>query len=423
MIFCESHLGFDFILSKFMANYEGGYAMEKVKPARRIKGIEYAIREVVVLANQVKATGKEMFYLNIGDPNMFGFEPPRHMVEAVFNAIKQNQNGYSPSNGIAEAVDAIKRQAERNGIKNVLEVIVSMGASEGIDLAITGLVNSGDNLLLPYPSYSLYGAILGKLEVEANPYYLNEENDWNLDVADIEGRINDRTKGIVIINPNNPTGAVYPKETLLELLDLARRRNLVIFSDEIYDKLTFDKEFVSIASLADDVPVVTFNGLSKSYIVPGWRIGWVIFSGPKDVMADYVEGVNKMARSRLSASHPMQWAIKPALDGPQDHIKAMMDILRVRRDLTVKMLNEIPEISCTVPQGAFYAFPKLNIPEDDVTFVSDLIRETGVVTVYGSGFGQKPETQHLRIVFLPNEQILDKAYTLIRDFVKKRYHN
>lgn len=396
--------------------------MEKIVPARRIKGIEYAIREVVVLANQVKATGKEMFYLNIGDPNMFGFEPPKHLIEAVYQAMLKNYNGYSASNGIDEAVDAIRRQATRNGFKNVQEIIVSMGASEGIDLAITGLINPGDNVLLPYPSYSLYGAIMGKLEAVVNPYYLNEDDNWNLDIEDIERKINDKTKGIVIINPNNPTGAVYPKETLLQIIDLAKRHNLVIFNDEIYDKLTFDQEFVSIATLTDEVPIVTFNGLSKSYIVPGFRIGWAIFSGPKEMMNDYVQGVNKMARSRLSASHPGQFAIKAALDGPQDHIKAMMDILRVRRDLTVKMLNEIPEISCTVPQGAFYAFPSLDIPEDDVTFVSDLIRETGVVTVYGSGFGQKPGTKHFRIVYLPNEHLLDQAYTLIRNFVQKRYH-
>ncbi len=396
--------------------------MRPVSPAERIKHIEYAIREVVVIAEKTRATGRDMIYLNIGDPNIFGFEPPRHMVEAVYQAMLDNHNGYSASNGIAEAQDAIRRQAERSGIKNIQEIIVSMGASEGIDLAITGLLNPGDNLLLPFPSYPLYSAIIGKLGAEVNPYYLNEDDNWNLDIAAIESRINDRTKGIVIINPNNPTGAVYPKETLMELIELARKYNLVILSDEIYDKLTFDNtEYVSIGSLCDDVPVVTFNGLSKSYIVPGFRIGWVIFSGAPELITAYKDGVNKMARSRLSASHPGQYSIKAALDGPQDHIPAMMAKLKVRRDKTVAMLNDIPGISCKTPGGAFYAFPRLHIQDDDLDFVKGLIAETGVVTVHGSGFGQKPGEQHFRIVYLPDENLLDKAYTLIASYMKKHY--
>ncbi len=397
--------------------------MKKITPAARVENIRYAIREVVGLANEVKASGKEMTFLNIGDPNIFDFAPPKHMIEAVNQAMIDNYNGYSPSPGTAEARDSIHRQAERNGIKDIQDIIVTHGASEAIELSLTALLEKGDNVLLPQPGYPLYSSILAKLDAEVNPYYLNEEDDWNLDVADIESRINDKTRAIVVINPNNPTGAIYPKETLEQIIDLARKYDLLLFSDEIYDKLLFDDNtYTSMGSLCSDVPIVTFNGLSKSYIVPGFRIGWGIYSGPIDIMKDYIEAVNKMARARLSASHPVQFAIKAALDGPQDHIQVMLKKLKASRDMTVNMLNDLDEFNCTVPKGAFYAFPTLNIPDKDEDFVKDLIRETGVVTVHGSGFGQKPGTQHIRIVYLPNEKILEKAYTKVAEFVKKRYH-
>ena len=397
--------------------------MKNITPAARVENIRYAIREVVGLANEVKASGKEMTFLNIGDPNIFDFAPPRHMIDAVYQAMLNNNNGYSPSPGTAEARDAIRRQAERSGIRDVHDIIVTHGASEAIELSLTALLEKGDNVLLPQPGYPLYSSIMAKLDAEVNPYYLNEEDDWNLDVADIEDKINDKTRAIVVINPNNPTGAVYPKETLEEIIELARKYDLVLFSDEIYDKLLFDNgTYTSMGSLSNDVPIVTFNGLSKSYIVPGFRIGWGIFSGPLDIMKDYIEAVNKMARARLSASHPVQFAIKAALDGPQDHIKDMLNALTIRRDMTVSMLNDMDEFDCKVPKGAFYAFPTLNIPDKDEDFVKDLIRETGVVTVHGSGFGQKPGTQHLRIVFLPNEKLLERAYEQIRSFVNKQYH-
>jgi alanine-synthesizing transaminase len=397
--------------------------MKNITPAARVENIRYAIREVVGLANEVKASGKDMTFLNIGDPNIFDFAPPKHMIEAVYQAMLDNYNGYSPSPGTAEARESIRRQAERSGIKDVRDIIVTHGASEAIELCLTALLEKGDNVLLPQPGYPLYSSIMAKLDAVVNPYYLNEEDDWNLDVADIESRINDRTRAIVVINPNNPTGAIYPKETLLQIIELARKYDLVLFSDEIYDKLLFDNNtYTSMGSLCNDVPIVTFNGLSKSYIVPGFRIGWGIFSGPIDIMSDYNEAVNKMARARLSASHPVQFAVKAALDGPQDHIKNMIDALTIRRDMTVSMLNDIDEFDCKVPKGAFYTFPTLRIPDKDEDFVKDLIRETGVVTVHGSGFGQKPGTQHIRIVFLPNEKLLERAYDQIRTFVKKRYH-
>lgn len=398
--------------------------MIPIKPAERVANVKYAIRDIVVLANKTKATGKKMIYLNIGDPNLFGFRPPQHMLDAVTDAMNMNMNGYSPSSGIEEAVEAIRRQADRSGIKDIHDIFVSTGASEAIELCLTALLNPGDNILLPYPGYPLYTSVVGKLSAEINPYYLHEENNWNLDIAHIESRINERTKGIVIINPNNPTGAIYPPETLKQLIDLAEKYNLVIFSDEIYDKLCFHGEsYTSLASLTQKVPVITFNGLSKSYIVPGFRIGWAIFSGPIDIMKDYIDGVNKMVRARLCANHPMQYGIKPALELNQSHIQHTLNELEKRNKITVEMLNDIPEISCVSPRAAFYAFPSLHIPDDDLDFVTDLIKDTGVVTVHGSGFGQKPGTKHLRVVFLPEEKLLIEAYEKIRDFSRKRYNS
>ncbi len=398
--------------------------MKPIKPAKRVENVKYAIRDIVTIANEVKATGKKMIYLNIGDPNLFGFRTPQHMLDAVTDAMNWNKNGYSPSSGIKEAVEAIRQQADRSGIQNIRDIFVSTGASEAIELCLTALLNPGDNVLLPYPGYPLYTSVVGKLSAEINPYYLNEEDNWNLDVADIESRINDRTKGIVIINPNNPTGAIYPPETLKQLIELAKKYNLVIFSDEIYDKLCFHGEkYTSLASLTKDTPVVTFNGLSKSYLVPGFRIGWAIFSGPKEMIQDYIDGVNKMVRARLCANHPMQYAIKPALEMDQSHIQTTLTELVKRNKITVEMLNDIPEISCVAPRAAFYAFPSLHIPDNDLDFVADLIRETGVVTVHGSGFGQKEGSKHMRVVFLPDETLLTEAYEKIRDFTKRRYHS
>ena len=232
--------------------------MKNIKPASRVENIRYAIREVVGIANKVKATGKEMVFLNIGDPNIFDFAPPKHMIDAVYKAMQENYNGYSPSPGIAQAREAIKRQAERNGIRDIQDIIVTHGASEGIELCLTGLLEKGENVLLPQPGYPLYSSIMAKLDAVVNPYYLNEEDGWNLDVADIESRINNKTRAIVVINPNNPTGAVYPKETLLEIIELARKYDLMIFSDEIYDKLLFDNgTYTSMGSLCNDVPIVT----------------------------------------------------------------------------------------------------------------------------------------------------------------------
>jgi len=391
-----------------------------IKPAVRTENITYAVRDIVVLANQVAKSGKEMLYLNIGDPNLFDFAPPKHLVDATYQAMLKNLNGYAPSSGIKEAVDAIEKEAERKGISNVHDIFVTTGASEAIDICLTALVNDGENVLTPTPGYPLYTAIASKLQMMENPYYLNEENGWLPDIDDIKSKINDKTKAIVLINPNNPTGSLYTKENLQQIVNLALEYNLVIFADEIYDKLLFDgKKHISIASLNKDVSCITFGGLSKNYMVPGFRIGWGIVSGRKKVLSDFIEAINKILRARLSANHPEQYGIKISLEGNQDHLTEAMKKLTGRRDLTVEMLNAIPGISCVKPEGAFYAFPKLEMKQTDAHFVAELIKKTGVVIVPGSGFGQVSGTKHFRVVFLPNEQILTKAYKAIGEFFVK----
>lgn len=392
-----------------------------IKPAVRTEKITYAVRDIIVLANEVAKTGKEMLYLNIGDPNLYDFEPPRHMVDATYNAMLKNKNGYSPSSGIKEAVEAIEKEAERKGIKNIHDVFVTTGASEAIELAVTALVNQGENILTPTPGYPLYTAISSKLMAYENPYYLNEANGWQPDIEDIKSKINDKTKGIIIINPNNPTGSNSNYDTLKELVDLAVEKNLVIFADEIYDKLLFDgQKHVSIASINQDAPVITFGGLSKNYMVPGFRIGWGVVSGQKEMLKDYIEAINKMLRARLSANHPEQYGIKPALQGDQSHLTIAMEKLHKRRDMTYELLNSVEGISCVKPEGAFYAFPKIELDkQNDNHFVAELIKETGVVVVPGTGFGQVPGTNHMRVVFLPQDEVLAKAYEKIVEFYKK----
>lgn len=395
-------------------------SQKKIVPAVRTDKITYAVRDIIVLANEVAKSGKEMLYLNIGDPNIYDFSPPEHLVKATYNAMMNNDNGYAPSSGIQEARDAIEREAEKKGITNVHDIFVATGASEAIEICLTALVNDGENVLTPTPGYPLYTAIQSKLATIENPYYLDEENGWLPDIEDIKSKINDKTKAIILINPNNPTGSLYTIENLQQIVDLAVENDLVIFADEIYDKLLFDdKKLVSIASLNKDVSCVTFGGLSKNYMVPGFRIGWGIVSGRQEVLSDYIEAINKILRARLSANHPEQYGIKPSLEGDQSNLIGAKEKLAFRRNMTVEKLNAIDGISCIKPEGAFYAFPRLHMNQPDNHFVAELIKETGVVVVPGSGFGQVPGTQHFRVVFLPNEEILVKAYNAIGDFYHK----
>ncbi|MCB9366596.1 MAG: aminotransferase class I/II-fold pyridoxal phosphate-dependent enzyme [Calditrichaeota bacterium] len=392
--------------------------LTQVVPAHRTEQVTYAVRDVVVVAQQVAATGREMLYLNIGDPNLFDFKTPDHIVDATLRAMQDNRNGYAPSSGIPDAIEAIRAQADRSGIRNIRDIFVTTGASEAIDVCFSALVNAGENVLTPTPGYPLYTAVLAKLEAKEIPYYLDEDNDWQPDLEDIASKITPKTRAIVLINPNNPTGSVCERKTLEGILELARKHNLVIFADEIYDKLILDGgEHVSIASLDHEHPIITFNGMSKAYVAPGFRIGWGIVSGNPSVISNYVEAINKLLRARLSANHPEQYAIAAALDGDQSHLTEIKQKLSHRRDLSVSMLNAIPGVSCVAPRGAFYAFPRLTVDQSDELFVRELIKAKGVVTVHGSGFGQRPGTKHFRIVFLPQEEILRKAYAHIEEFL------
>jgi alanine-synthesizing transaminase len=385
--------------------------------------VSYAIRDLAVVADRIASQGQQILYLNIGDPCKFDFPTPPHMIEAVEHAMHNGGNGYGDSLGERSAVNAIRARAEAKGFQNIQGVMVGFGSGEVIDHCLTALLNPGDNVLTPCPDYPLYGAVLGKLAAEPNPYFLSEENGWQPDIEDIAARINSRTKAILLINPNNPTGAIYSRATLEAIVELARRNNLLILADEIYDSLILDdeREHISIASLAPDLPVITFNGLSKAYLVPGWRIGWAVATGPAGSLGDYLEAVYKLLRARLSAPHPFMYAIAPALEGPQDHLIAVRAKLRSRRDLTVKWAARTPHVSLVAPQGAFYAFPKLDIPEDDIHFVTDLLKQKHVLCVHGAGFGQRQGTRHMRIVFLPQEEVLHKAYGAITEFITQRY--
>ncbi|WP_240702772.1 aminotransferase class I/II-fold pyridoxal phosphate-dependent enzyme [Thermodesulfobacterium sp. TA1] len=393
----------------------------KIFPAERTYGVEYAIRDIVEASLEAKRAGKDLICLNIGDPVKYGFKTPEHIVKAACEALLNNLNSYSESTGISEAIEAIRGYALKKGIKPV-DIYITQGASEAIEFAISALANPGDNILLPSPCYPLYQAIVAKFQIEPRFYYLDEEKDWEIEIDSIEPLIDKRTKAIVLINPNNPTGAIYSKKTLEQILDIAERYHLVVLSDEIYDQFVLeeDLEHVSIAALTDEVPVITFNGLSKNYFAPGFRIGWGIVSGPEEMLKDYIEAIHKLARTRLCASHPLQFAIPAALNNENHYIKQVIFELRKRRDLLIDGINLIPMLSCVKPKGAFYAFPRFEIPGiQDLDFVKRLILEEGVVLVHGSGFGQKPNSQHFRIIFLPEESVIIKALERIERFVKK----
>ncbi len=384
--------------------------------------IHYAIRDLAVLAEEIERQGHEILPLNIGDPLQFDFQTPSHMIEAVAKAMRDGKNGYAPSLGVAEAIEAVRGEAARKGIRSVQSVFITAGVSEAVDVSLTALVNPGESLLTPAPEYPLYSAVLAKLGATPNSYRLDEANAWQPDLDDLERRITPGTRAIVVINPNNPTGAVYAEKTLEAIAEFARRHKLIVFSDEIYDKLILDDEpHVSIAALAPDLPVVTFGGLSKSYLVPGWRVGWAIVSGEATAVKPYAEGVAKLLRARLSASHPQQYAVRAALEGPQDHLIEVREKLRRRRDLTVAWCERTPRVSCVSPRGAFYAFPRLEIKEPDEVFIRQLLRDQHVLVVHGSGFGEAPGTRHFRIVFLPDETMLTRAYECIGRMLERSH--
>lgn len=396
--------------------------MSEVAPALRTEGVSYAIRDIAVLGDELTRQGKTIIPLHIGDPVAFDFQTPPHLIEAVIKAMRDGKNGYAPSLGVEEAIEAIRADAEREGIRNIQTVFVTYGVSEAADICLTGLVNSGEGVLAPCPNYPLYSAIISKLGAQEIAYRLDENQGWEPDLDDLASRITRKTRVLVVINPNNPTGAVYSRKTLEGVAELARRHHLVIFSDEIYDRLILDDApHVTFAALAPDLPVVTLKGLSKDYIAPGWRVGWVIVSGPGHGLKNYAEALHRLVRARLSGNNPMQYAIRPALQGPQDHLAAVIRKLKARRDLTLEWCRRTPRLSCVPPRAAFYAFPKIDVPVADEEFVRQLLVEKLVLVVHGSGFGSLGAAGHLRIVYLGQAETLGRAYRAIGDFIEEHY--
>jgi alanine-synthesizing transaminase len=394
----------------------------EILAAARLDHVHYAIRDLAVLAEDLVRQGKKILHLNIGDPEVFDFQTPPHLIEAAAKAMRDGYNGYAPSLGVKEALEAIRAEAERKGIRNIQSVFVTEGVSEAVDICMSALLEPRESVLTPLPDYPLYDAVLAKLEAQPSSYNLDEANDWQPDVEHLESQVTKETRALVVINPNNPAGTVYSRATLEKIVEVARRHNLVIFSDEIYARLILDDEpHISIASLAPDIPVVTLGGLSKEYLAPGWRVAWGIVSGDSAVLTPYVQGIHKLLRARLSANHPLQYAIPAALEGPQDHLRETIEKLRRRRDLVVEWSQKTPRVSCISPHGAFYAFPRLDIPESDEAFVRGLLAEEQVLVVHGGGFGQAPGTRHIRIVFLPPEPVLERALGKIGAYLEKRW--
>ena len=393
--------------------------MTKFPTAVRARHIRYAVRDIVLVARQAQQSGLPLRYLNIGDPLQFDFQTPAHIVEAICSAIRANHNGYAPSEGLPEALEAVRAQSEADGLRQVQDVYIGNGASECAEVALAALVDPGDNVLVPSPGYPLYSALLAKLGCVERAYALDESNGWQPDAEAIAEQIDARTRVMVLINPNNPTGSVCTEQTLRALLELAARHDLVVIADEIYERLVLDGKPVRLASLDTEVPILTLSGLSKAYLGPGLRLGWCITSGPAQIVAPIIDAMHKFIRARLCANHPVQYAVKPALMGDQSHLSVVIDKLRRRRDRTVAMLNATPGVNCVSPRAAFYAFPRLlDLPGgDDTDFVHALIRATGVVVVPGAGFGQAAGSNHFRLVFLPEEEVLEAALGLVADFL------
>ncbi|WP_229007490.1 pyridoxal phosphate-dependent aminotransferase [Methylophilus sp. Leaf408] len=395
--------------------------MQPVNKSNKLSNVCYDIRgPVLQRARQMEEDGQRIIKLNIGNPMPFGFNAPEEIVQDVILNMDQ-ASGYTDSKGLFSARKAIMHYTQQKKIEGVTidDIIVGNGVSELIVMAMQGLLNNGDQVLIPMPDYPLWTAAVNLAGGSARHYICDEQSGWLPDLKDIENKITANTKGIVIINPNNPTGALYPPEILQGIIEIARHHGLVIFADEIYDKVLYDgNTHTSIASLADDVLFVTFNGLSKNYRACGYRSGWMIISGDKKPAKDYIEGLNMLASMRLCANVPGQLAIQTALGGYQsiNDLVAPGGRLCKQRDLAYDMLTALPGVSCVKPQAAMYLFPRLD-PEvypihDDQQFILDLLLEEKVLLVQGTGFNW-PSPDHFRVVFLPNVDDLTEAMTRI----------
>lgn len=388
-----------------------------MKISNRISNVEYAIRDITLHARQYEKAGKKIIYLNIGDPVKYDFPTPDHIKRALLDAVSSNFNYYADSEGILELREAIVNKESQKGLSvNVEDVLVTNGISEGLDMVAASIVEPNSEILMPgpyYPPYASYVKFYGGKPIE---FKLTEEGAPDLD--DIKSKITPKARALCIINPNNPTGEVFNSKDLKQLIDVAAEHDMYILCDEIYDKLVFDREFTGIGKVAKDAPVILLNGFSKVYLMTGWRCGYICMNSDCQKLENIRNNIPKLARVRIATNLPVQKAAVAALQGPQEYIAETVTKLKKRRDLVVKRLNEIDGISCKLPNGAFYTFPKIlhNHWKDDKDFVLNLLNKTGILTVHGSGFGELGRG-HFRIVYLPKEQVLEEAMDKLSDFV------
>jgi alanine-synthesizing transaminase len=389
-----------------------------IPTAARVHRFTYAIRNIVTEAQRVEAAGTRVHYLNIGDPVQFGFETPPHLIEAVERALRDGHNGYGPSAGIASARQAVANEYTAHAFPVTPDrVFITAGTSEGIELTIAALVDEGGEVLVPMPTYPLYTAVLAKIGAKARFYRLDPSAGWMPDLDDLERLVTPGTRALVIIDPNNPTGASYSTETRRALLEFADRHGLAVLADEVYGDLGFDGPSTPIGSLDPDAPVISFSSLSKAYLAPGWRTGWMAV-GRTPRLDAVVAAVRKLADGRLCSTVPMEHAVAAALTGDRSHQVAFRAALRQRAALTVDRLCAMPGMSCVPPTAAFYAMPRVALPagKTDEDYVLTLLRTTGVLCVYGSGFGLPKEEGFFRVVYLAPPAELNVIYDLMADF-------
>jgi alanine-synthesizing transaminase len=404
--------------------------LKKIQKSNKLSNVCYDIRGPIMdRARQMEEEGHKIIKLNIGNLAVFGFDAPEEIQQDMIRNLPTSA-GYSDSKGIFGARKAVMHETQKQGIKGVTldDIYLGNGASELIVMATNGLLNNGDELLLPAPDYPLWTAAVSLSGGTPVHYLCDEANGWMPDIDDIRSKITKNTKGIVVINPNNPTGALYSDELLLQIVELARKHGLIIFADEVYDKVLYDGvKHTPIASLSEDVLTLTFNSLSKSYRSCGYRAGWLVVSGDKKPAADYIEGLNMLSNMRLCANVPGQWAIQTALGGYQsiNDLVGEGGRLRKQRDLAYELITAIPGVTCVKPQAALYMFPRLDPKvypiKDDQQFFLELLQETKVMLVQGTGFNWKT-TDHFRIVFLPHEDDLREAISRIAKFLEN-YRN
>ncbi|HET6808593.1 MAG TPA: aminotransferase class I/II-fold pyridoxal phosphate-dependent enzyme [Nitrososphaera sp.] len=392
-----------------------------MKVSDRTHGVEYAIRDIIAYARKYQASGKEIIYLNIGDPVRFDFKTPDHIKRALVDAVMHDENYYTDSEGLPQLRQAIMEKESEKGFNVTVEdIIVTNGVSEGLDMTMASIVDPGAEVLMPgpyYPPYASYAKFYGGKPVE---FKLHEDGRPNIE--DLQSKISPRSRALCIISPNNPTGEVFDQKSLQQLIDIATEHDLYVICDEIYDKIVFDSHFTGIGKVAKDAPVILLNGFSKAYLMTGWRCGYICLNSSSKKLEELREDIPKLARVRIAANLPVQIAAVQALRGSQAHISTMVDKLITRRDYVVKRLNAMG-IQCKVPRGAFYIFPQINTKgrwKDDQHFVIDLLNNTGVLTVHGSGFGSTYGSGHFRIVYLPPEEILEKAMDKLERFLNTK---